>query len=95
MLSGRFRLNHSNTSIKCDCATETEFQGNAVKEKVDRDLIKIHSGPNFGDRLYRCRTCDQLWEENLSRATYHDWTPILVKISQEEAEKKYGPAAQR
>jgi len=66
----------------CTCRIETKFKGNDVQKKVNRDNLKIvEFGPNFGDIIYRCPSCGQLWEENLSEATNKDWPPILVKIS--------------
>lgn len=64
----------------CSCATDDRFKGNGVQEKIIRDnLKKIDCGPKFGDILYRCPVCGQLWEESLSEATNKDWPPILVK----------------
>lgn len=75
----------------CTCKFDIKFKGNKVQEKVNSDnLQRIQFGLNFGDVLYRCRSCGQLWEENLSEATNKDWPPILVKITEVEASKKYG-----
>jgi hypothetical protein len=80
----------NNRSDICNCVNTKTFEGNAVEEKVKRDLTQIAYGPNFGDILYRCKRCGQFWEENLSKATYHDWPPILIKLTVEEVKEKYG-----
>lgn len=75
----------------CKCGIETQFKGNDVQDKIKRDALqRIEFGPNFGEILYRCKFCGQLWEENLSEATNKDWPPILVKMSKTEASKRYG-----
>lgn len=75
----------------CECSKETYFRGNQVREKLTRDpLNRIKRGPKFGDVLYRCQDCGQLWEENLSEASNKDWPPILVKVSREEMIQKHG-----
>lgn len=61
-----------------------------MQEKVQRCLVRVAYGPNFGDVLYRCPTCGQWWEENLSEATYHDWPPILQKVAVDAVLQKYG-----
>jgi hypothetical protein len=74
----------------CSCKVDTQFKGNDVQEKIRRDnLQRIDFGLNFGDILYHCSTCEQLWEENLSEATNKDWPPVLIKISKETASAKY------
>jgi len=75
----------------CNCAEEREYSGNDIDSKVERDLIRVDFGPEFGDVLFRCKHCGQLWEKNLSRATYHDWPPLLMKVDLEFVAKKYGP----
>jgi len=76
--------------MSCNCHNEDRFKGNEVTEKIKADdLAKLDYGSNFGEILYRCPTCNQWWEINLTEATYHDWPPILIKLSEEEVGKKY------
>lgn len=74
----------------CTCITDIQFKGNNVQGKIRSDsLQRIDFGSNFGEVLYKCPVCGQLWEENLSKATNKDWPPILVKISKKDALVKY------
>ena len=75
--------------MRCTCNKDTSFQGNDVKAKVDTGLKQLDFGHSFGEVLYVCTYCEQHWEKNLSQATHHDWPPILVKLSKEEAQSKY------
>lgn len=84
-------MHRSADASPCRCAERAEYLGGEVDAKVERDLIRLDFGPEFGDVLYRCRHCGQLWEENLSRATYHDWPPLLTKVDAEFVAEKYGP----
>jgi hypothetical protein len=76
--------------MNCNCHKENLFKGNEVADKVKIDnLEQVEYGTNFGEILYRCPTCNQWWEKNLSEATHHDWPPILIKLSEMEARDKY------
>jgi len=63
----------------CNCAEQDFYKGIEVKQKTIK-LTRIQVGPDFGYFLYKCDSCNQIWEENLSQATRYDWPPILMKI---------------
>ena len=61
-----------------------------MAEKIKRDrLSQIKVGSNFGQFLYKCPSCFQCWEENLSLASNKDWPPILIKLDSKQIKENY------